>query len=621
MKIRMISLLLVLALAILLIPAPASAASADEKDIQQQIADTYRAARRGSGKYSFNGYCGSLVSWQTYVLGIDTTRYGCDGKNQFDLYSQMDKTTGGYRVESYPASQYTLKEALNAITKNGTVDAYNILVGFQWTNTSQGGIYGHALLIHGIIDGTVYFMECFSTSLNGQYWAEGSAISCSIDVFCDAYNRWTVFDGIAYFGLKTYADVCEIYPSNMYAMATMPLTVYAEPFDAGVNSAKRLEKNYITGQMVRVSNLLKTPEGNYFYEIDADGETGYVPAEQLTYAESCPSGITLSGLKVPTSLYRGNGFWLRGTVAASSKISQLQGEVYGLSEDGKEALAFSGQIAGSGKSLSLADSALDRNMTFRSLASGKYRIVITATVDRYVLNEGEISNETEQQVAWNSEFLISTSWKKTPVITFDGNGGQVQLNQKTVNTGECLGELPQAEREGYLFAGWSLDPEGQQAATAKTAVEADMTLYAQWEQSPVAKEGWHLTDSGWHYHTEDGVPASGMFSYGGLVFLQNEQGTLLTGWQKDGEYVHYFNDAGAMVVGWQNINVGRPDEAETPVQDAAPDIPEEVGPAVEPLALSLPELGISLFSTVFCSFAVAWILIHRKNKMKRIPLM
>jgi hypothetical protein len=56
-------------------------------------------------------------------------------------------------VKAYPASQYTLLDALNTITRNGTLDVYNILVGFQRTNTQLGSIYGHALLIHGIIDG------------------------------------------------------------------------------------------------------------------------------------------------------------------------------------------------------------------------------------------------------------------------------------------------------------------------------------------------------------------------------------------------------------------------------------------------------------------------------------
>lgn len=622
MKLRIISLLLVMALALIMLPATASAAGSDAQAIQKQIESTYRTAQWRSGKSSFNGYCGSLVNWQTYILGIDQSKYGCDGKNEFDLYSQLGMTTGGYRVESYPASRYTLREALNAITKNGTIDAYNILVGFQRTNTQQGSIYGHALLIHGIIDGVVYFMECYSTSLGGQYWPEGSAISCSIDTFCDYYNRWTVFDGIAYFGLKTYADACEVYPADMYAMAKEKLTVYEEPFDAQYSQAEKLEKSYIPGQMVRVTNLLKTPEGKFFYQIEFDGQTGYVIADKLACAVFCESQVELSGLKVPTALYRGYGFWLRGTASAgNSSLSGIYVAVYSAGENGKEMLAFSGALRASGNSISLSDSRLDNAMTFRSLASGKHRLVITATVENYILSEGVPTAQTSEKEIWNSEFLITTNWNKTCVVTFDGNGGDPLLDQRVLAAGEEVGELPGGERAGYVLTGWSLDPEGTKLVTDQTVFEDNVTLYAQWEQSQeqTIPQGWHKGNDSWHYHDYKGRFLDGMFIYEGLTFLQNEKGELQTGWQKVGDFIHYFNEAGAMVIGWQHsFTIPEYEEAPPVAEDGLQDIVEEVMP--EPPKDFAGAIWIAIAATLFCSGAVAWILIQRKNKVKEIPL-
>ena len=119
---RIVSVLLAIVLTALLIPAPTSVAATEAAEIENQIRATYKAARRGSGKYSFNGFCGSLVNWQNYILGIDDHVIGCDGKDEFDKYTAMGTTTGGYRVRSYPAGQYTLESALNTITANGTMD-------------------------------------------------------------------------------------------------------------------------------------------------------------------------------------------------------------------------------------------------------------------------------------------------------------------------------------------------------------------------------------------------------------------------------------------------------------------------------------------------------------------
>ena len=617
MKIRVISLLLVMALALMMLPATASAAGTDAQAIQKQIESTYRTALWRFGRSSFNGYCGSLVNWQTYILGIDQTKYGCDGKNEFDLYSQMGVTTGGYRVESYPASRYTLREALNAITRNGTVDAYNIMVGFQRTNTQQGSIYGHAMLIHGIIDGVVYFVECYSTSLGGQYWPEGAAISCSIDTFCDYYNSWTVFDGIAYFGLKTYADACEVYPADMYAIAKEKLEVYEEPFDSQSGQAEKLDVTYISGQMLRVINLLKTPKGKLFYEIEFDGQKGYVLADKLACAAVCESQVELAGLSVPTSLTRGYGFWLRGTVSTNNSVLRdIQVSVRNAEDN---TLAFRGTVRASGKTISLSDSALDNAMPFRNLDPGKYRLVITATLENYMLVDGKITAQTSEKEIWSNEFQVTTNWSKACVVTFDGNGGDPLLDQMVLDAGEMIGELPGAERAGYTLTGWSLDPEGKDIVTEKTSFESNVTLYAQWEQIQAESiiEGWHAGDDSWHYHDYQGRLLDGLFSYEGMTFLQNEKGELQTGWQKVGDFLFYFNEAGAMVIGWQQA-LSSPQPEKEPIEDDGQGVVEEVMP--EPPKDFAGAIWIAIAATLLCSGAVTWILIQRKNKAKEIPL-
>lgn len=511
MKLRVISLLLAIAIAILLIPTSASATSMKATELETQIRNTYRTAIRYSGRWSFNGYCGSLVNWQTYLLGIDTQRYGCDGKNEYDLYTNLGTTTGGYRVKSYPASQYDLRSALNAITRDGTVDVYNMVVGFQKTNTREGSIYGHAVFVHGIIDGTVYFVECYDTSLDGKYWAEGTPIHCSIDTFCNYYARWTVFDGVAYFGLKTYADVCREYPANMYAVVVGNEPAYAEPADPGVYEGTLSDQPLVAGELVKVNALLETPGGKFWYQVERNGSAEYVAAEKLLQVSACYDDIVLTDHRMPTVIRKGNGFVLRGTVSSMNCLIQnVKVSVYDHSRKTEQPV-MEGQLEVDGKSIGLDTWKLDRYMHFRQLDAGTYWIEITADVQTYVLKNGVPTVESSNVTVWNSEFRVVTDWKNYATVTFDGNGGESAITQTAVVYGGTMGRLPSAYRVGYTFAGWSMDREGNQPVTEAYSIGGNVTLYAQWIKESEGLSGWQTVDGVLCYYT-NGIPLSNVTS-------------------------------------------------------------------------------------------------------------
>jgi len=170
--------------------------------ISEQITKTYQTALNNTGQTSFEGACAWYVNWQLVILGINANYIGGDGNLEYDNYKDLSESSGGYTITAYPANEYTLSEALNAITANDTIDAYNILIGFEKTIESSGlgEIYGHTCFIHAIIDGNVYFSESYDLTINGQYYTEGSAIICSIQQFCNYYSTsWTTLDGVIKF--------------------------------------------------------------------------------------------------------------------------------------------------------------------------------------------------------------------------------------------------------------------------------------------------------------------------------------------------------------------------------------------------------------------------------------
>ena len=72
----------------------------------------------------------------------------------------------------------------------------------------------------------------------------------------------------------------------------------------------------------------------------------------------------------------------------------------------------------------------------------------------------------------------------TYTVTFDANGGEVDLSEKEVAYGSTYGTLPTptTTRTGYEFDGWYTEPNGGTKVTSDTVVTItnDQTLYARW---------------------------------------------------------------------------------------------------------------------------------------------
>ena len=178
-------------------PGPVHAVVAADQGLYRQIQDTYKAAKKRARRKSFKGYCGAYVANQLVVLGINTSYLSANGKNTYDIYRKMDRTSGGYDVTAYGAKNYSLGEALDAILQEDPA-ADNILVGFQRGVSSSGRKYGHVLFIHGIRNGKVYFSDSSARTIDDVKYREGEPIVCSLSAFLEQYARYKL-DGVVHF--------------------------------------------------------------------------------------------------------------------------------------------------------------------------------------------------------------------------------------------------------------------------------------------------------------------------------------------------------------------------------------------------------------------------------------
>ncbi len=342
------------------------------QDLIDRIEYTYAWAKRYTGYSTFKNYCAHYVNTQLLLLGINTRYVGGNGNDEYDNYKDLSYTGGGRRIHNYPATNATFKETLEKIAAQGDV-VTDVLVGFQWTSTTAGKKYGHSFLIHGIIDGYVYFSDSFNLTLGGKYYAEGSAIKCTIDQLVSYYGRTSAYtlEGLIWFedealteamGGSTGDDIPVSDPSS--------LGIYEITYDVGM----RLRSGPGTGY----TSLDVMPKGTKIYVTEIKGEWGYTSYNgQLGWC--CLPSYTRKIASLPPFLldkYEGNKLLSRedhtslsDAVAAARETARYNYTILALSD---VKLTSDIELC-AGITISLADHSFD---------SGQYSFILSGGIVR-----------------------------------------------------------------------------------------------------------------------------------------------------------------------------------------------------------------------------------------------
>ncbi len=276
--------------------------------------DIFTDCQVSSKRHSFHGYCGNFVSHQLYNLGINRGLSTRHGKDHFDYYSSLEKTTGGYFPRAISASEVHLTGALNYITEQGARDVYNVMVGFDWTHTEAGNKYGHVVLIYAIVGGALYFSESFDMYFKGRIYPEGSIVKCSVEEFVDYYDGWTTYEGIVVFGTTDYSDFCKQENTNLTVQTRFDTVLRSQPCQVGKNESA-LIRNISAGERLQATGVFTNGEEELFYRI-ADGDlVGYVSANAVSVLRANAFNCYIEALNMPRIIPQGQAFQLSGAVA------------------------------------------------------------------------------------------------------------------------------------------------------------------------------------------------------------------------------------------------------------------------------------------------------------------
>lgn len=525
---KVIAMLLCAVLLLAALPGKAAAtetALTRESAVIQDARRIYARCLATANKKTFAGFCGQMVSHQLWNMGINSWLESYDGNKQFDAYAAKTQTSGGYYITAYSEAQYSLEQALNEITRNGTEDAFNILVGFEWTSTEAGAIYGHACVINAILDGQVYFVESFDSAIGGK---EGNVIVCSIPEFVDYFDDWTKFDGVIHFG-KSYTDGCQNFGTDLFVRTRFASTLRSQPSMLGENDCVRL-RSLASGERLRATSVYKNEQNELFYEILEGDRVGYVSANAVSVEQVNDKELALLDYALPDKVDEGAQALLEGVVYAENSSIEMV-ELTVIDQSGTTVQQAFADVGNSRFDLN----ELNEQLELQNLSAGTYTVMLRGRTACVVTRCGGLG-------VYNSTVLL----KNKTLLVGEGEVRQEQACAADVpvwNGWNWDGTTWSHYRQGQRSTGWIqalgvnyyLKPEGI-VATGWTEVEGTNRFFS---DTGAMCTGWLSLEDGTYYLQEDGSVTVGLQRIDGRLYSFDEKGLLMNGGTVEFEGVNY----------------------------------------------------------------------------------
>lgn len=502
---------------------------AEEQRISDQIADVYKRVVRATGRYSLEGWCGLMAGWELYYLGVNSGPLSFNGNDQYDAYRYMETTDKGYHISRYHTSAYTMEEAMNTITRCGTMDAYNILAGYQKTRTAAGQKWGHVTIIHAVLNGTVYYTEGFDTPYGLK---PSEAHVCTIEEWADFYETWTTFEGLVVFGTKAYTDFCTYYPANFFATAEEGAVLFDKPGSQEMMAVRES----LPGERLRVIGLYENTEGKFYYQIDDGDRISYMPAEQVKPLLFDFSDVTAQEIAVPEALALGEDFTLAGNLySTNNRLRNICIQV--LDTEGTAVLQY--DFAKDSCFFDLGRKTVNNRVDLSKLAEGNYTYRVTASVINHYVADGQVVEEPRDICLADSDFTVGNpeprETKAIEVLSTDPlQGWQYQDQNWYFYT------------DGTPRTGWfcynGLDYYLREDGTAATGWQEINGKDRYFSVTGALRTGWLDTYHGKMYLLRNGVAATGWRTVEDKLYCFNKDGILLTDCTAEKDGVTYTID-------------------------------------------------------------------------------
>lgn len=410
----------------------------EAEQIKKEAADIYQKCLESTGKESLRGFCGMMSSHQLHYMGVNKYLVIQDGNKQFDYYRDMDVTNGGYYPRAISAEEGDMVYALNAISRYGTRNVYNILVGFQWTDTEAGGTFGHACVIHAIVDGMVYYVESFYTPYAGE---EGNVGCCTIEEFASQFASWTVYEGIIHFG-SDYAEGCKNYGTDLFVRTRFAATLRTQPCTPGDYGCK-VARTVAACEVLHVTGVYENREGEFFYQVMEGGKVYYIYANATSLLAANGQDVQAEDLQIPRGIRTGQNADFVGIVKANrGLVGNLQIRITDTQE---QVVLDKRQIV---DSIACDLQALNQQVDTSTLNPGNYIAEVVGYTASACVAEGELSYAYAPRVLYSAMFTVGEQVRAAARMT---DAMEVQLPEDGwfVQNGEIY-----RYQDGKPVTGW-----------------------------------------------------------------------------------------------------------------------------------------------------------------------
>lgn len=512
---RILAWILCFVLTVGMYPFQIDAASEKESQrISNQIRDIYWKTLSATGKEDLLGYCGTMAGWELYYMGVTQTAVTQNGNEMYDMLSDGDKLCQGYTAHCYPVSEYTLEEALNTVTNCGERDAYNIMVGFQWTNTAAGSLYGHVVVIHAVLDGMVYFSEGFSTPFQSE---PSEPMICTISEFADYYDAWASFEGLIHFTEGNYVAGCDTYGCNLFLSLTQETDLVSKP-----NGEGEIIRTVPVGERLYANALCENDRGEQYYRIVENSEEYFVSAEHTEPVWFTDDGLTVSDMSLPTQVKLGQGFRVSGTVRSSrSRISGVIIEV--TNESGQVVTGC--EMEKNSYMVDFGSASVNTRVDIRNLPEGRYTYGVYCDVSNCYAADGQIVENVQRITLASSIFTVGEP--ALPVMdTVAHSQRRASKNGWKYENSNWYYYENNVYRTGW-FCYDGVDYYLQEDGSAATGWQEINGKNRYFSQTGAMRIGWLTTEEGTYYMLSNGVPAVGDIRINDVQYTFSEDGKLL----------------------------------------------------------------------------------------------
>ena len=208
----------------------------------------------------------------------------------------------------------------------------------------------------------------------------------------------------------SYLASCTYYPSNL--MVTTDVDTNVRQYPA---STYTLLETIDPGTSLHVTGLYKNSYGNYWYEIEKDGEAGYIYAEDVTVSEYLYDDIAIKNVSMATNLELGKGYYIQGDLTSQyNNLSTVYAKVYS-GENTQETPTLTSSYSPNAKEYSLYKSEVDYGLLFGSQPKGYYTYEVSVDAKNYyATNATTLASKTENVVVWTAPYTVDNGSIEPP---------------------------------------------------------------------------------------------------------------------------------------------------------------------------------------------------------------